>query len=87
MAYEFNLEEQLTLIRPIRNQKLADSDWTQLADAPLTDAKKKEWATYRQGLRDVPSTLSGVKTQFEANKDTTTDNSETDGLIYPVPPS
>lgn len=86
MAYEFNLEEQLALIRPIRNQKLADSDWTQLADAPLTDAKKTEWATYRQGLRDVPSKLSEVQTQFDANKDNTTDRAD-DGQIYPVPPS
>lgn len=37
-----------------RRQLLADSDWTQLADAPLTTAKKSEWASYRQALRDIP---------------------------------
>ncbi|WP_199750779.1 MULTISPECIES: tail fiber assembly protein [Gemmobacter] len=34
---------------------LSDSDWTQLADAPLTPAKQAQWATYRQELRDIPS--------------------------------
>ena len=36
-----------------RNNKLKDSDWTQLPDSPLSDAKKAEWATYRQALRDL----------------------------------
>ena len=39
----------------IRTQLLADSDWTQLLDAPLTPAKQSEWATYRQALRDIPT--------------------------------
>ena len=38
-----------------RNGSLLDSDWTQGNDAPLTDAKKQEWATYRQDLRDLPA--------------------------------
>ena len=37
-----------------RNALLAESDWTQFADSPLTDKKKSEWATYRQALRDLP---------------------------------
>ncbi len=37
-----------------RNALLAESDWTQFADSPLTDTKKAEWATYRQALRDLP---------------------------------
>jgi hypothetical protein len=39
-------------IRTERNQKLSESDWTQLADAQID---KAAWATYRQALRDVPS--------------------------------
>lgn len=35
-----------------RDRKLAESDWTQVADAPVD---KAAWATYRQALRDVPS--------------------------------
>jgi hypothetical protein len=38
-----------------RNGLLAASDWTQVPDGPLTDAKKQEWATYRQALRDLPA--------------------------------
>ena len=45
-------------LREERNQKLVASDWTHLSDypAPLADAKKAEWATHRQSLRDLPAT-------------------------------
>ena len=39
-------------IRTERDAKLSESDWTQVADAPVD---KTAWATYRQSLRDVPS--------------------------------
>ena len=42
--------------RQVRNNKLFKSDWTQTIDSPLTESKKTEWATYRQALRDLPST-------------------------------
>ena len=42
-------------LRRIRNEMLLVSDWTQLPNAPLTDEEKKEWETYRQELRDLPS--------------------------------
>jgi len=42
-------------VRDQRNHKLQLSDWTQMADSPLTDAKKSEWSTYRQSLRDMTS--------------------------------
>lgn len=41
-----------------RTQLLYDSDWTQGADSPLSDAKKAEWATYRQALRDLPTSTT-----------------------------
>ena len=41
--------------RNIRNQLLADSDWTQFNDSPLTDEAKTSWATYRTALRDLPT--------------------------------
>ena len=43
------------LIRNIRSDMLSASDWTQIIDCPLSNAKKAEWATYRQALRDLPS--------------------------------
>lgn len=39
--------------RAKRNQLLADSDWTQMADSPLTDEAKTAWATHRTALRDL----------------------------------
>jgi hypothetical protein len=41
--------------REYRRILLLESDWTQAADSPLSDAKKAEWATYRQQLRDLPA--------------------------------
>jgi hypothetical protein len=38
--------------RSTRDSLLSDSDWTQVADAPV-DATA--WATYRQALRDIAS--------------------------------
>jgi len=42
--------EQAKSVRTTRDEKLKDSDWTQVADAPVD---KTVWATYRQELRDV----------------------------------
>jgi hypothetical protein len=42
--------EQAKSVRDSRNTKLTESDWTQVADAPVD---KAAWATYRQALRDV----------------------------------
>jgi len=36
-----------------RDRLLAESDWTQLPDAPVDRAA---WAKYRQALRDFPAT-------------------------------
>lgn len=47
-------------IRATRNQLLKDCDWTQAVDCTI--AKKTEWATYRQALRDLPSTITEPRT-------------------------
>jgi len=47
-------------LRTKRKADLISCDWTQTTDAPLTDSKKAEWATYRQALRDLPSTYPNV---------------------------
>ena len=38
-------------VRAERDRLLAESDWTQLPDVPLTT--KEAWAAYRQALRDI----------------------------------
>ena len=48
----------LESLRFERDDLLANSDWTQLPDSPLSDSKKVEWASYRQQLRDLPSNTS-----------------------------
>ena len=45
-------EQQAKSVRTTRGEKLKDSDWSQVADAPVD---KAVWATYRQALRDVPN--------------------------------
>lgn len=40
-------------IRMERTEMLTRSDFTQVADAPITPEKRLEWATYRQALRDL----------------------------------
>lgn len=40
-------------VRAERNGLLAQSDWTQMNDSPLTNEVKTAWATYRQELRGV----------------------------------
>lgn len=39
-------------IRSHRDGLLSDSDWTQVADAPVDSSA---WAVYRQALRDIPT--------------------------------
>ena len=42
-------------VRTKRNKELAESDWTQLEDSPLTPLQKGLWTTYRTHLRDIPN--------------------------------
>jgi len=42
--------EQASVVRQSRSDRLADCDWTQVADSPVD---KAVWATYRQALRDI----------------------------------
>ena len=50
---EMNAAEPMRQLRVIRNQKLAETDWTQNADVP--NSIKTKWTTYRQALRDLPA--------------------------------
>jgi hypothetical protein len=44
-------DQATTNVRAKRNQLLANSDWTQLADSPVD---KDAWAVYREALRNLP---------------------------------
>lgn len=56
--YRTKLEHLKSSLRTQRNSLLAACDWTQFNDSPLSQNKKVEWATYRQSLRDFPSTVT-----------------------------
>jgi hypothetical protein len=53
---EFESKKQLEILAPVRgvrNKLLAECDWTQVSDAPLTEQQKQSWSTYRQELREL----------------------------------
>lgn len=53
-AYRARIDAEVAeAVRSDRNKKLADTDWTQLADST---ANATAWGTYRQALRDLPAT-------------------------------
>ena len=66
-------KQVIEYIRQQRNAMLSASDWTQVVDAPLTRTKKDKFKTYRQALRDLPTTYSN----------------ETDiqNVVFPTPPT
>lgn len=46
-------EDEMSWMRTIRDQKLAETDWTQGEDVPV--GIKNAYKAYRQELRDIPS--------------------------------
>ena len=69
-------ENPLTTTQKIRNKRsflLKESDWTVGVDSPLSDSKKAEWVTYRQQLRDLPSSY--------------TDSDNFSDVIFPTEPT
>ena len=51
---ELQNAEPLRLLREERNRRLVETDWTQYRDVSLSN--DSDWQTYRQSLRDLPST-------------------------------
>lgn len=51
---ELQNAEPMRLLRLERNLKLAQTDWRASSDLTLSS----EWSTYRQALRDLPSTAT-----------------------------
>ena len=66
-------------LRIERGIKLSSSDWTRLDDVGLSDAKKTEWETYRQALRDLPSSANPSLNQDGALNDSS--------VTWPAKPS
>jgi hypothetical protein len=51
---ELENAEPMRVLRQERNRKLAQTDWRASSDLQLSS----EWSTYRQALRDLPSTAT-----------------------------
>jgi len=51
-------------IKPDRDKRLRDTDWTQLPDAPLTAEQVQAYRVYRQKLRDLPDTITFTDPEF-----------------------
>lgn len=56
-AEQWQRDASLAGLRAERNQRLRDSDWTQMADVPMSGADKAAWIAYRRQLRDLPQTV------------------------------
>ena len=56
-------EDALDLVRPQRDERLKETDYIEMPTkwATLTSEKQAEWTTYRQALRDLPSTYPNVE--------------------------
>ena len=50
--------EKIVKLREVRNQLLAETDWTQNRDVTL--ANDADWQTYRQALRDITDTYTSL---------------------------
>lgn len=48
-------------LREYRFYRLRETDWTQVADVPISESKKQEYQIYRQQLRDLISNVSDPK--------------------------
>jgi len=59
-------------LKGYRTFLLQQCDWTQIPDVPLSSEDKAAWNTYRQTLRDLPSTLQTL--------------SDIENLVWPFSP-
>jgi hypothetical protein len=67
-----------SVVQRVRDQRaklMVDSDWTVNPQVPLSEEKALAWSTYRQSLRDLPSTITLEQVKAGAE------------LEWPVPPS
>ena len=76
---ELKAEEPFRLLREERNKRLAECDWIVTKYAEYGYNIPKEWRTYRQALRDLPS----ITYKPELNE---YGNLKMDSVAWPTPP-
>ena len=75
---ELKAEEPFRLLREERNKRLAECDWVVTKYAEYGYNIPKEWRTYRQALRDLPS----ISYRPEMDGDVL----KMDSVAWPTPP-
>ena len=76
---ELKKTEPMRLLREERNRRLAECDWIVTKNAEYGHNISKEWRTYRQALRDLPSiTYKPELDNFG--------NLKMDSVAWPTPP-
>ena len=76
---ELQAAEPFKLLRKERNRRLAECDWVVTKNAEYGYNISKEWRTYRQALRDLPSiTYKPELDEFG--------NLKMDSVAWPTPP-
>ena len=76
---ELKAEEPFKLLRQERNRRLAECDWVVTKYAEYGYNIPKEWRTYRQALRDLPS----ISYRPELDE---FGNLKMDSVAWPTPP-
>ena len=76
---EMNAAEPFRLLREERNRRLAECDWIVTKNAEYGYNISKEWRTYRQALRDLPSI--SYRPELDENG-----RLNMDSVAWPTPP-
>ena len=76
---ELQIAEPLRLLRIERNRRLAECDWIVTKNAEYGYNISKEWRTYRQALRDLPSIAYKPELDVFGNL-------KMDSVAWPTPP-
>lgn len=72
-------------VRMERNRLLAETDYIHLPDVTVSDTFKTEMNTYRQSLRDIPSTVDAYLSQWSDMREMSMQHWA--GLNWPTKPS
>lgn len=62
-----SMEAMVKMIRGRRDKLLAESDWTQFPDSPLSKEEKAAWKKYRKELRDMINDVSVDDPEWPVN--------------------
>jgi hypothetical protein len=72
---------KLSMILLVRDKLLLESAWTQLSDAPLTDADKALWQTYRETLQGLEFAYTDPNLVVFPDPPTVTSTPQTPAII------